>query len=98
MIFVVIHLAFIFIPGFFAQIVNQDLVDRYEDYQDFEGLSKVIKNLVTVDNTDPVIISDFDKQKQVNIFFRKFHLFVSFFSVLFFSTFLPLDLHTTSLA
>ena len=38
-----------------------------EDAESFHGLSDVVANLVTLDNTDPVIISDFDLKQQVSI-------------------------------
>ena len=67
-------LNFIILKGILALEISTNLLKKHEDYQDFVGLSEVVTNLVTIDNTDPVIISDFDLQKQVIIFI--FHTFI----------------------
>ena len=36
------------------------------DTESFHGLSDVVANLVSVDNTDPIIISNFDLKQQVS--------------------------------
>ena len=42
---------------------------NHHDAESFYGLSDVVANLVTVDNTDPIIISDFDLKQQVRMVF-----------------------------
>ena len=53
--------------------VFQKLVQRntYEDINEFTGLSDVLANLVSIDNTDPVLISDFANNWQVCTYFCK---------------------------
>lgn len=54
------------------------ILDLEENAENFEGLPDVIANLVSVDNTDPVIISDFNSKQQVIIEFLDYfgHYFV----------------------
>ena len=52
-----------------------------KEAESFYGLASVAANLVTLDNTDAVIISDFELKQQVSFNFR-FFLTVSFAAVL----------------
>ena len=58
----------------------QALLPRNEA-ESFYGLASVAANLVTVDNTDVVIISDFELKQQVSFYFFTYLLAVSFGAV-----------------
>ena len=58
----------------------QALLPRNEA-ESFYGLASVAANLVNVDNTDVVIISDFELKQQVSFYFFTYLLAVSFGAV-----------------
>ena len=57
---------------FLSLLSIEALILQKEDAESFHGLSDVVVNLVTLDNTDPVIISDFDLKQQVSVAYTRY--------------------------